>query len=79
MGVAIWESLNALIKAFFFRRANRGGGNKGYSGVGRLLQRCLMWLCNLTDGMLTDYASFRDNGTDISEDTITDNHEHDIR
>eukprot|EP00978_Attheya_sp_CCMP212_P034430 scaffold144081_cov35-Attheya_sp.AAC.1 len=24
-----WESLNASIKAFFFRRMNRGGGNKG--------------------------------------------------
>eukprot|EP00978_Attheya_sp_CCMP212_P011442 scaffold28222_cov63-Attheya_sp.AAC.3 len=24
-----WESLNALIKAFFFRRTNRGGGQRG--------------------------------------------------
>jgi hypothetical protein len=69
-------------KSFLFRRTNRGGGNKGERSklvpIGRPLQRRLMWLCNLTEGMFTDYASFRDNGADISEDTIADNHENDI-
>ena len=67
-----WESLNALIKSFFFRRTNRGGSNRGDRSklvpIGKLLQRRLMWLCNLTDDMFKNYDSLADNGEDLYED-----------
>jgi hypothetical protein len=63
-----WESLNALIKAFFFRRTNRGGGNKGERSkllpIARLLQRRLMWLCHQTDDLFKNYSSLTDDATD---------------
>jgi hypothetical protein len=63
-----WESLNALIKAFFFRRTNRGGGNKGERSkllpIARLLQRRLMWLCHQTDDLFKNYSSLADDGTE---------------
>jgi hypothetical protein len=66
-----WESLNALIKAFFFRRTNRGGGNQNEKSklvpIAKLLQRRLMWLCDLTGDMFTDYASLTDD--DVPSDT----------
>ena len=47
-----WESLNAMIKTYFFRATNRGGGGgKGERtktkliAIGKWLQRRLMWLC----------------------------------
>jgi hypothetical protein len=69
-----WESLNALIKSFFFRRTNRGGSNRGDRSklvpIGKLLQRRLMWLCNLTDDMFQNYDSIADNGADLEEEDI---------
>jgi hypothetical protein len=72
--------LNALIKAFFFRRTNRGGGNRGDKSklvpIGKLLQRRLMWLCNLTDDMFTNYDSLHDNGADLEEEEDIENDIH---
>jgi hypothetical protein len=46
-----WESLNNLVKIFFFRRTGRGGGKYGKSKlkpIARWLQRRLLWLCGHT-------------------------------
>ena len=46
-----WEALNALIKLFFFRRTNKGGGRGEVKSkliaIGNLMQRRLFWICNL--------------------------------
>ena len=52
-----WESLNAMIKTYFFRSTNRGGGggageNRTKSkllAIGKWLQRRLLWLCYDTE------------------------------
>ena len=58
-----WEALNALIKLFFFRRTTKGGKNSGESvtnlksklvPIGRLIQRRLLWVCNLVPHNLWD-------------------------
>jgi hypothetical protein len=68
-----WESLNALIKAFFFRRTNRGGGDKNEKSklvpIAKLLQRRLMWLCDLTGDMFTDYTSLSADDIPINDST----------
>eukprot|EP00978_Attheya_sp_CCMP212_P043783 scaffold291542_cov56-Attheya_sp.AAC.1 len=70
-----WESLNALIKAFFFPRTNRGGGNQNEKSklvpIAKLLQRRLMWLCNLTGDMFTDYASLTEDDVPSNDTTAT--------
>jgi hypothetical protein len=46
-----WESLNNLMKQFFFRCTARGGGKYGKSKLkplARWLQRRLVWLCGYT-------------------------------
>ena len=47
-----WEALNAMIKTYFFRGTNKGGGGgKGMRkksklvAIGKWMQRRLMWLC----------------------------------
>ena len=65
-----WEALNALIKLFFFRRTNKGGFNSADSDIsnlnnrsklipiGRLIQRRLIWICNLlNDGNMAEILS----------------------
>ena len=51
-----WEALNALIWLFFFRWTNKGGRKSGdvltnlkskLVPIGRLVQRRLLWVCNL--------------------------------
>ena len=51
-----WESLNAMIKTYFFRSTNRGGGGGAgertktkLTAIGDWFQRRLMWLCYNTD------------------------------
>ena len=68
-----WESLNAMIKTYFFRSTNRGGGGgKGdrtktkLDGIGRWLQRRLMWLCYDTDRLFDD-KEISDNGNNDDE------------
>ena len=55
-----WEALNALIKLFFFRRTNKGGGNSGNDKakksklipIGKLFQRRFFWICNMVPSTL---------------------------
>ena len=56
-----WESLNAMIKTYFFRATNRGGGGgKGdrtktkLVAIGKWLQRRLMWLCYDIDNLFPE-------------------------
>ena len=51
-----WEALNALIRLFFFRQTNKGGGNIGgdmtglkskFVPIARLIKRRMLWVCNL--------------------------------
>ena len=58
-----WEALNALIRLFFFRRTNKGGKNSGDNmtnmksklvPIGRLIQRRMLWVCNLVPDALWD-------------------------
>ena len=58
-----WEALNALIKLFFFRRTNKCGKHSGgiftelkskLVPIGRLVQRRLLWVCNLVPVDLWD-------------------------
>ncbi len=52
-----WEALNALIKAYFFRRTNRGGLSKNSEkkskllGIARWLQRRIMWYSGHGDSL----------------------------
>ena len=52
-----WEALNALLKAYFFRRTNRGGLAKNSArkskllGIARWLQRRMMWYSGHGDAL----------------------------
>ena len=70
-----WESLNAMIKSYFFRSTNRGGGGgKGnrtktkLEGIGRWLQRRLMWLCYDTDKWFDGRIIYENNDISDEED-----------
>ena len=58
-----WEALNALITFFFFCCTKKGGKNSGGTftelksklvPIGRLVQRRLLWVCNLVSVDLWD-------------------------
>ena len=55
-----WEALNALIKAYFFRRTNRGGLSKNSEkkskllGIARWLQRRIMWYSGHGNSLFID-------------------------
>jgi hypothetical protein len=57
-----WKAMNSLVKNFFFRRTNHGGGVRGDSKMLRLtpiarwLQRRLMFLCCTTEASICQYA-----------------------
>jgi hypothetical protein len=57
-----WEAMNSLMKTFFFRRTNHGGGVRGCSKksklipIARWLQRQLIFLCRATKGSIHQYA-----------------------
>ena len=68
-----WEALNALIKAYFFRRTNRGGLSKNSSkkskllGIARWLQRRIMWYSGHGDSLFTsdsDDSSYENSNED---------------
>ncbi len=76
-----WEALNALIKAYFFRRTNRGGLSKNATkkskllGIARWLQRRIMWYSGNGDSLFStdeddDDSSYDDN--DNSESSSSD-------
>ena len=78
-----WEALNSLIKLFFFRRTNKGGGNSDGKAssksklipIAKLIQRRFFWICNLIPANLWD-KNFKISETesqfDIDEDIIFD-------
>ena len=52
-----WESLNALLKSFFFQRTSKGGGktkSKIYP-MAKLIQRRVMWMSGIADKILDAY------------------------
>ena len=57
-----WEAMNSLVKTFFFRRTNHGGGVRGASKKSRLipiarwLQRRLVFLCGVTESSIQEYV-----------------------
>ncbi|KAI2494593.1 hypothetical protein MHU86_19918 [Fragilaria crotonensis] len=79
-----WEALNALIKAYFFRRTNRGGLSKNATkkskllGIARWLQRRIMWYSGNGDTLFTaedeevlddeDDSSYNDNANEEIDD-----------
>ncbi|KAI2511868.1 hypothetical protein MHU86_2600 [Fragilaria crotonensis] len=83
-----WEALNALIKAYFFRRTNRGGLARNTArkskllGIARWLQRRMMWFSGHGDALFIkcdddnedETSSFEDNDEEgnDNDDTSTD-------
>jgi hypothetical protein len=71
-----WEALNALLKAYFFRRTNRGGLAKNSArkskllGIARWLQRRMMWYSGNGDALFKGCRddSNEDEGDDSSHD-----------
>lgn len=73
-----WEALNALLKAYFFRRTNRGGLAKNSArkskllGIARWLQRRMMWYSGNGDTLFSkeccDDAADEDGDDDSSHD-----------
>jgi hypothetical protein len=47
-----WEAFNSLLKTFFFRRTQRGGGRGGVKSklkpIACWLQRRMLWMCGMT-------------------------------
>ncbi|KAI2497530.1 hypothetical protein MHU86_16984 [Fragilaria crotonensis] len=58
-----WEAMNSLIKTFFFRRTNHGGGVRGASKKSRLipiarwLQRRMVFLCRIDEETICRYIA----------------------
>ena len=57
-----WEAMNSLIKTFFFRRTNHGGGVRGETGkksrlipIARWLQRRMVHLCRTEEQAIRQY------------------------
>ena len=54
-----WEAFNSLLKSFFFRRTQRGGGRgvtkTKLQPIGKWLQRRMLWMCGLTLDRLVEY------------------------
>ena len=83
-----WEALNALIKAYFFRRTNRGGLSKNSTqkskllGIARWLQRRIMWFSGKGDAVFddSDDSSYEndDDASDDDDDASDDSDEHDM-
>ena len=70
-----WEALNALIKAYFFRRTNRGGFSgtakkkSKLLGIARWLQRRIMWYSGHGDALFQN-AQDEDYNSDDSSSSI---------
>ena len=70
-----WESLNSLIKKFFFLRTNKGGGKSDNRSrllpIARLFQRQLLWISGFADKFL----SHEDDGEQYLSDNMDDDDE----
>jgi hypothetical protein len=79
-----WEAMNSLVKTFFFRRTNHGGGVKGGSKKSRLipiarwLQRRLMFQCRATEESILQYAEIHPLPKRYRSQMISDSNEDDI-
>jgi hypothetical protein len=79
-----WEAMNSLVKTFFFRRTNHGGGVRGDSKKSRLipiarwLQRRLMFLCCTTETSIRQYAEIHPLPKGYRTQMISDNDDDDI-
>ena len=77
-----WEALNALIKAYFFRRTNRGGfaGNAKKKTklleIARWLQRRIMWYSGHGDALFNDASQNREEKDDDDDDGSTSLNSH---
>jgi len=65
-----WEALNSLIKSFFFRRTNKGGGKSTskrskLKPIGLLMQRRVLWMSGLADIILD--AHYKDKNFSLEE------------
>ena len=85
-----WEALNALVKAYFFRRTNRGGLSKNGTKkskllwIARWLQRRIVWYSSegdalflSNDGADCGYSSSDDSDEDDNSTTLTGRHHDD--
>lgn len=80
-----WEALNALIKAYFFRRTNRGGLSNHSTkktkllGIARWLQRRIMWYSGNGDPLFSneddDSAYEESDDDDVSSTDLDENFE----
>ena len=68
-----WESLNYLIKRFFFLRTNKGGGRSDKQlrllPIARIFQRRILWLSGLADKHLASL----DDANDVTTNSNSDN------
>jgi len=67
-----WEALNKLIRSWFFRRTNRGGGRGKQSKLaplGRLLQRRLLWLSGDADRLFLEDGAVAEEAEDAARAT----------
>jgi hypothetical protein len=73
-----WESMNSLIKTFFFRRTSHGGGVRGDSVKSRLvpiarwLQRRLLFLCRVSEEDIDQYVLQNPMPTSFSTQRLSD-------
>ena len=71
-----WEKFNHIFSTVYFRRTNHGGRRHGNTiksklvGIGRWLQRRLLWMTGLADDILAPHTddSNNDQGNDIASD-----------
>jgi hypothetical protein len=69
-----WEALNAQVKAYFFRRTNRGGLSRNAEkkskllGIGRWLQRRIMWFSGHGDALFVDDGDVLDENNETDDD-----------
>ena len=66
-----WESLNSLIKRFFFLCTNKGGGKSTKRSrllpIARLFQRRILWLSGIAEKHLASLFDAKDVTVDESE------------
>ena len=74
-----WEAFNALVKSFFFRRTNHGGGrNKTrLKAIARWLQRRAVHLCGYDEAAIREFLE-RLEEEQFMEDELEDILQHDV-
>ena len=76
--------MNALIKSYYFRRTNRGGGKSltknRVEAIGRWLQRRLFWLTGEGENLIAEFedADYNENGEvdqELDDDELDEDYE----